>query len=342
MKIICEKFNDFFINVGPSLSKKIPVQNCSPDQYIKKKTIFSLYLEPVTEAEIRRLIMSLKSSAPGYDDIRSSILKMSLPFICTPLTYISNLSLQEGVFPDELKIANVIPLFKSDDPELFNNYRPMSLLCTVSKVFERIMYNRLLSFLDEYKILFSYQFGFRKHHSTYMALMTIMDNLTHCLDNGEYVIGIFLDFLKAFDTVDHNILLQKLSLYGIRGTALDWFQSYLTNRYQFVTYNGESSERKKVKCGVPQGSILGPLLFLIYINDLADVCKCSLPILFADDTNLFHHGTDLSVIECEFNKELADISTWLKVNKLSLNIKKDPLYDIYTEETISSSWFKNR
>ena len=322
----------FLLMWGHPYPKKIPVQNCSPDQYIKKKTIFSLYLEPVTEAEIRRLIMSLKSSAPGYDDIRSSILKMSLPFKCTPLTYISNLSLQEGVFPDELKIANVIPLFTSDDPELFNNYRPVSLLCTVSKVFERIMYNRLLSFLDEYKILFSYQF--RKHHSTYMALMTLMDNLTHCLDNGEYVIGIFLDFSKAFDTVDHIILLQKLSLYGIRGTALNWFQSYLTNRYQFVTYNGESSERKKVKCGVPQGSILGPLLFLIYINDLADVCKCSLPILFADDTNLFHHGTDLSVIECEFNKELADISTWLKVNKLSLNIKKTH-YMIFTRKKLS-------
>ena len=116
----------FFINVGPSLSKKIPMQNCSPDQYIKMKSVYSLYLEPVTESEMRGLINSLKSSAPGYDNIRSSILKLTLPVICTPLTYICNLSLQEGVFPDELKIANVIPLFKNDDPELFNNYRPVS------------------------------------------------------------------------------------------------------------------------------------------------------------------------------------------------------------------------
>ena len=156
------------------------------------------------------------------------------------------------------------------------------------------------------------------------------------------MIGISLDFSKAFDTVDHSILLQKLSMYDIRGTTPDWFQSYLTNRYQFTTYNGESSERKKVKCGVPQGARLGPLLFLININDLADVCKSSSPILFADDTNLFRYGIDLSVIECEFNKEFADIPTCLKVNKLSLNIKKDPLYDIFAEETISSSWFKNR
>ena len=175
--------------------------------------------------------MSLKSSAPGYDDICSSILTMSLPFICTHLTYISNLSLQEGVFPDELKIANVIPLFKSDDPKLFNNYRPVSLLCTVSKAFERIVYNRLLSFLDEldeYKILFSYQFGFRKHHSTYKALMTLMDNLINCLDNSEYVVGIFLDLSKAFDTVEHNILLQKLSIvwYSRNGTRLFLKLSY--------------------------------------------------------------------------------------------------------------------
>ena len=215
--------------MGPSLSKKIPPQNSSPDDYIKTKALYSLYLEPVTE--ITKLVTSLKSAAPGYDNLRSSLLKLSLPFICTPLTYLSNLSLQEGVFPDELKIANVIPLFKCDNPELFNNYRPVSVLCSVSKVFEKIMYNRLRSFLDEHKTLFSYQFGFCKSHSTYMALMTLMDNLINFLDNGEYVIGIFLDFSKAFDTVDQGILLQKLSSYGVRGEALLWFQSYLSNIY---------------------------------------------------------------------------------------------------------------
>ena len=156
------------------------------------KAVYSLYLEPVTESELREVVTSLKSAAPGYDLLRGSILKLSLPFIWTLLTYISNLSLQEGVFPDELEITNVIPLFKCDDPELFNNYRPVSVLCSLSKVFERIMYNRLRNFLDEYKILFSYQFGFRKSHSTYMALMTLMDNVINFLDKGEYVIGIFL------------------------------------------------------------------------------------------------------------------------------------------------------
>ena len=226
-----------------------------------------------------------------------------------------------------------MPLFKSDDPELFNNYRTVSLLCTVPKFFEQIMYNRLLSFLDKYKILFSYQFGFRKHHSTYMALMTLIDNFINCLDNGGYVIGIFLDFSKAFDTVDHRILLQTLSSYGIPGSALNWFQSYLTNRFQFVTSNGVSSEKKEVKCGVPQGSILGPLLFLIYINDLADVCKCSLPILFADDTNLFHHGSDLAAIECAFNKELTAISKWLLSKQVILKYQKDTLYNIYRKKS---------
>ena len=139
--------------------------------------------------------------------------------------------------------------------------------------------------------------------------------------------------------MEHDILLQKLTCYGVRGDTLSWFQSYLNNRYQYVTYNGVSSDKKEVKCGVTQGSILGPLLFLIYINDLSAVCKCSLPILFADDTNLFfYHGSDLSVIENAFNKEVGDISKWLKVSKLSLNIKKRPIICYFWGRNLIISW----
>ena len=162
-----------------------------------------------------------------------------------------------------MKLANVIPLFKSGDHELFNNYRPVSILCTLSKVFEKIMYSMLINYLDHYKILFSYQFGFRKSHSTYMAFMVLIDKLTRALDDGKFVVGILLDFSKAFDTVDHDILLNKLSHYGIRGVPLLWFQGYSSNRRQFVTYNGVSSSVKTVKCGVPQGSIPGPWLDLM-------------------------------------------------------------------------------
>ena len=265
----------------------------SPIEYMGQPLVNSIFLSEVTIVEISLILGSLKDGAAGYDEISASLLKLISQFLVEPLVYLCNQSLQEGIFPTELKIANVIPLYKSDDSFVFNNYRPVSLLCVLSKVFEKVMYNRLLEFLESYKILTNSQFGFRKLHSTFMALMTLMDRLITSLENDEHVIGIFLDFSKAFDTVHHVILLNKLSHYGIRGCALKWFESYLSNRKQYVTYNGISSFTKTVKCGVPQGSILGPLLFLIYINDLCYVCKHTFPILFADDTNLFSSGKKL-------------------------------------------------
>ena len=320
--IISENFNDFFVNVGHNLAKHIPNVGIFPRNFMGDRVLQTIFMEPVTAAELIKIVHSLKNGAPGYDGVPSQILKDTINTIIEPLCFLCNHSLEQGVFPSELKLANVLPLFKSGDSMLFNNYRPVSLLCTLSKVFEKVMYSRLHSFLQEQNILINNQFGFRRLHSSYMALMFMMDKITNAIDNGDYVIGIFLDFSKAFDTVNHGILLEKLCHYGIRGHALDWFRSYLSNRKQFVTYNGTVSSTKTITCGVPQGSILGPLLFLIYINDLYNVCLESVPILFADDTNLFYSGSNIETLVRSINDELSNISTWLKTNKLSLNVKK--------------------
>ena len=196
------------------------------------------------------------------------------------------------------------------------------------------MYSRLMEYLETYKILINNQFGFRKCHSSYMALMLIMDDLITSLEKGNIVIGVLLNFSEAFNTVNHDILLNKLEHYGIRGNALCWFQSYLTDRKQYVTYIGATSTTKTIKCGVPQGSILGPLLFLIYINDLYHVCNRCIPIFFADDTNSFINGTDIDHMQSLLNTELDHFSQWPIVNKLSLNVKKTH-YMVFTKKMVA-------
>ena len=319
---IANSFNKFYTNLGPSLASKIPDKGVDPSSFLTNHISNSIFLSPVTEDEIAKILNALKKSSPGWDGLSAHIIIKCYTSFLNPLTHICNLSIQKGVFPSELKIAKVIPLYKGGDDAYLVNYRPVSVLPVFSKLYEKLMYERLVTFFDEMKILYSYQFGFRKHHSTGMALMILVDRISKALQEGEYVLGVFIDFSKAFDTVNHKILLNKLWHYGIRGVAHKWMTSYLYNRKQFVCYDGVNSPYDNITCGVPQGSILGPLLFLIYVNDMASVSDKLFTLLFADDTNTFLSGKDINALIRTMNEELSKLVGWMYANKLSLNIAK--------------------
>jgi len=319
---IADSFNEYFVNIGEQLASKIPSSVIGPLNFMNPTHNNSIFLAPTTPNEILNCLGKLKDGSPGHDGLKPNIIKLCKNELVSPLLHIFNLSLAEGHVPLSLKKANTTPVFKAGDPTIFSNYRPISVLPVFAKVIERIMFTRTYSFLDSQNILSDNQFGFRKGLSTEMALITAIDYITDSLDKKSHTAGVFLDLSKAFDTVNHNILLSKLSHYGIRGSALHWFKSYLSGRTQGVKYNDVLSSQRAIDIGVPQGSILGPLLFIIYINDLPNVVPKLKSVIFADDTTLFLSGKDLSEIECELNSELKKLSQWFESNKLSINIKK--------------------
>ena len=336
-KSIAENFNSFFTHIGPKLASTIP----------ETQRNFESYLDPshntyhnscLTDKELKEAISSLKlNKSPGFDEINSNVVKECSEELFIPLKHIFNLSLNTGIFPDQLKIARVTPLYKSGENTCVSNYRPISVLPCFSKILERIMYNRLYKFLNENNILYQKQFGFRNSHSTEHAIMQLVDQIFDSFNDGKYTLGVFIDLSKAFDTVDHDILIKKLYLYGLRGNAIEWFKSYLSNRKQFIVYDRGKTGFSNITCGVPQGSILGPLLFLIYVNDLKQATNILDPIMFADDTNLFHSGHDIKTLFKSVNKELIQIKEWFQANKLSLNVKKTKytlFHSVYQKDNI--------
>ena len=261
---IVNGFNNFYVNIGPNLCKSLPPSNTNPTSYLKERNMHSMFIENINELEIKKIVMDLKESAVGWDDLSAKVIKKCTSYILYPLTHVFNMSFVSGVFPVELKLAKVIPLFKGDSKYVLSNYRPVSVLPVFSFFLERLMYNRLISFINEHKILYKLQFGFRGDHSTAMALMALVDNITKSIDNGEFTIGVFLDFSKAFDCLNHDILFQKLEYYGVRDVALKWFTSYLNDRKQYVMYDKTKSDYKNISCGVPQGVYFRPpVIFII-------------------------------------------------------------------------------
>ena len=273
--------------------------------------------------EVNDIINILRpSKSVGTNSIPIQLLKIIGSSISPILALLVNQSFQSGIFLDKLKIAKVISLFKKDNAELPSNYRLISLLPIFSKIFEKLMYKRLYRFLEIHKALYSLQFGFQEIHSIDYALVSLTEAVRYTLDNKRFGCGIFIDLQKAFDTVNHKMLLLKLEHYGIRGCVLEWFRSFLSERKQYVSVNGSNSNLLSITCGAPQGSVLGPLLFLIYINDLPNVSKKLTFYLFADDTNIYCESKNVSDLMRTVNKELRSVKKWLDANKLSLNIDK--------------------
>ena len=337
-KGIANTLNSHFTDIAAKLASEIDADQCKAnpvDFFGKVKSVFSLHL--VTSSEVEKLLKDIKTDkATGLDGITNTILKLSAPHICESLTNLLNLSIQSSVYPTEWKVAKVTPIFKSGNHNDPNNYRPISVTATISRVFEKLIYNQLELYLMENNLIYSLQSGFRPLHSTLTALLDLTNHWSFNIDRKTVNGVIFLDLKKAFDTVDHNILLTKLCHYGFDSATSEWFRSYLTGRSQQCSVNGILSDLKLITYGVPQGTILGPVLFLVYINDLPKCLNFSATRLYADDTSLTFSDSSALDLKKQMDTDLDHVSSWLCANKLTLNVLKSEFMLIGSRQRLST------
>lgn len=321
---VCEHFNDFFSSIGSQLACKIPKEYHETNLIIDTKPKILSELEPTSYNEIVKIIDNLRlNTSSGIDGISTKIVKSIKTVLAEPLSKIINQCLKNGIFPDSLKIAKVTPIFKSGDKCDPSNYRPISVLPVISKIFEKVLYNRLAKHLDSSNFLYKGQYGFRPKSNTLTATTDLITNIKVCIDEKKVALGIFIDLKKAFDTVSHSLLIKKLNKYvGVTETALDIFKSYLTNRYQIVKIGQSKSRMKRITYGVPQGSLLGPILFLIYINDMHEIGLHGRITLYADDTCLFYFGSKVETIINQAQNDLNLLQNWFLRNLLTINESK--------------------
>ncbi|XP_057299399.1 uncharacterized protein LOC130630019 [Hydractinia symbiolongicarpus] len=302
-----------------------PLQNFiwkKPKQY-DRRTDKTFKFEYVSKLFVERELQSLKrKKAAGWDNLPPGILKDAATVLSGPLAHIINLSLQTATVPTEWKIAKVTPIYKGGDTKDCGNFRPISVLPVLSKILEKAVHKQLIDYLENHKLLSEHQFGYRRRRSTELATMLLADSIRKEVDNGNLVGVLYIDLSKAFDTLNHPALLEKLSSCGINGTTHEWFSDYLFNRKQMCVVENSKSDLMSVTCGVPQGSILGPLLFLVYFNDLNECLKNSIDIEFADDTVIYIAGANKCIIENLLNNDLKNVSSYFEENGLVINLKK--------------------
>ena len=316
-------FNTFFTGIGNTLAdairQRLPTNIFTNNQIPQFNSTFE-FKEIKIKSVFKQLSNLKTNKSTGLDGISARLLKDAAAIIAPTLTDIFNQSLKSSVFPKIWKKGKVTPIYKSGDRSNMSNYRPITVLPILSKILERLVHTQIYSYLSENKILS--QSGFRPKLSTSTALAFFTDSILDNADNGLTTASVFLDLSKAFDTVGHNILLRKLKLIGLDNKSLNWFESYLSNRLQKTSISNTLSSPLPVSVGVPQGSILGPLLFIIYVNEMPNIVKHCKIILYADDTLLYCSSNSAKDIEQRINEDLLSISKWLDENLLTLNCAK--------------------